>query len=78
MVDSFEHPANEAVGSTTSPLEIMHLVRNLCLGTEGDLQVFASERGWIDAYGRVTPEGHDVVEALKGQAQTRSVFRPFG
>ena len=56
----------------------MFVARQLSGATDGDGEAAASERGWIDAVGEVTPAGREVVEALKGQAHTRSVFRAFG
>lgn len=42
---------------------------------EASARAVAVDRNWIDASGRVTRDGAQLVEALDGQMGTRSVFR---
>ncbi|MBN2906158.1 MAG: hypothetical protein JXJ18_05580 [Rhodobacteraceae bacterium] len=35
-------------------------------------------RGWLDAHGRPTEDGRALIEALRGQDATRSIYRMVG
>ena len=78
MAEQVQQIVIDSDDSEVCRLDIMFVATQLSGAADGDGAVAASERGWIDAGGQVTPAGREVVEALKGQAQTRSVFRPFG
>ncbi|MDJ0608936.1 MAG: hypothetical protein QNJ67_08145 [Kiloniellales bacterium] len=78
MTDTPEQIVIDADDSDVCRLDIMFVARQLGSADDSDGEAAASERGWIDAVGEVTPAGREVVEALKGQAHTRSVFRSFG
>ena len=42
-----------------------------------DASRVAHEKGWIDASGRLTPAGAELLHAFRQQSNTRSVFRPM-
>ncbi len=77
MSDSCEQPETPVIDVSACRSAILFLARELCNGASRDVEAFATAQGWIDPQGAVTPEGVNLVEALQGQAQTRSVFRPF-
>lgn len=42
-----------------------------------DASRVAHEKGWMDASGRLTPAGAELLHAFRQQSNTRSVVRPM-